>query len=167
MDRRKMFFHDGKWFWINKSLLMPKHLGEFLSFSSDRLIWVEKVQLKPDQRFWLGSLCKSHTCTHTHWCTHVPMCTCLAARIKMGISTPFCFHVVWSFGPKLTRWCSLIILPAALGTMPCNSMKRAQANHPLPLLAFQMLRAERLRQAACAGCSQGPVFWSGLWTQIL
>lgn len=154
MERRKMFFHDGKWFWISKSLLMPKHLQEFLSFSSDRLIWVEKLQLKPDHRFWLGSLCRFHTCIHAH----VPMCTRLAARIKMGISTPFCFHVVQSFGPKLTRWCSLIILPSALGTMPCNSMKNAQANHPLLLLAFEMLRAEGLRQAACTRWSQCPVF---------
>ena len=38
-----MFFQDGRWFLISKTLLMSKHLWEFIGFSSDILIWVEKL----------------------------------------------------------------------------------------------------------------------------
>lgn len=135
---KEVIFQDDKWFWINKISVMLKHLRECIGLCPDTLTWVEKL-------FWirakirLGSIPKSpHTWMHTHANAHADLC-----RV--------CSLVVRSFSPNSFK---MIQAAAASSTQPqwqghVRSWRRMQATHLLPLMAFQLLRAEWDGDPAC------------------
>lgn len=118
---------------------MLKHLTGmywFMSWYSDlgwkTLFWIRA-------KTWLGSIPRSsHTWTHTHANAHADLC-----RV--------CSLVVRSFSHNSFK---MIQAAAASSTQPqwqghVRSWRRMQATHLLPLMAFQLLRAERDGDPAC------------------